>query len=82
MKYAYDTEIENDPEFLVKLVNCVFNFDPVNEEAMIIKCKALSRLGKHSLAKSTFMTFNKEYMELYGEEFKKDFQAILKFDHQ
>ena len=77
LQYASQITLESDPEILIKLANCIFNFDPVNEEAMIIKCKALSFLGKHSLAKSTFQTFNKEYVALYGEEFKKDFHAIL-----
>ena len=66
-----------DPEFLTDLANFIFYFDPVNEEAMVIKCKALSALGKHSLAKSTFENFIKEYRSIYGEEFKKDFQAVL-----
>jgi two-component SAPR family response regulator len=77
LQYAGQIVLEEDPEVLIKLSNCIFNFDPVNEEAMVIKCKALSFLGKHSLAKSTFQTFNKEYIALYGEEFKKDFHSIL-----
>jgi len=67
----------NDPEFLTELANFIFYFDPVNEEAMVIKCKALYSLGKHSLAKSTFESFIKEYKSIYGEEFKKDFNSIL-----
>jgi len=57
-------------------VNFIFYFDPLNEEAMIIKCKTLSALGKHSLAHYTFENFSKEYRNLYGEEFKKDFHAV------
>ncbi|MDB5125561.1 MAG: hypothetical protein JWP94_3690 [Mucilaginibacter sp.] len=67
----------NDPEFLIELANFIFSFDPVNEEAMVIKCKALSALGKHSLAKNTFETFIKEYKVIYDEEFKKDFHSVL-----
>jgi two-component SAPR family response regulator len=77
LQYANQITIEEDPEFLIRLANCIFSFDPVNEEAMVIKCKALSHLGKHSLAKETFKIFNKEYMALYDEEFKKDFHTIL-----
>jgi DNA-binding SARP family transcriptional activator len=77
LQYANQITIEEDPEFLIRLANCIFSFDPVNEEAMVIKCKALSHLGKHSLAKETFKTFNKEYTALYGEEFKKDFHTVL-----
>jgi len=66
----------NDPELVIEIVNFIFYFDPLNEEAMIIKCKTLSALGKHSLAHYTFETFSKEYRNLYGEEFKKDFHAV------
>ena len=58
-------------------VGYIFYFDPVNEEAAILKCKALSSLGKHSLAKHTFESFMKEYKVIYGEDFKKDFHDIL-----
>lgn len=67
----------NDPEFSIELANFIFYFDPVNEEAMVIKCKTLSSLGKHSLAKNTFENFIKEYKAIYGEEFKKDFHSVL-----
>lgn len=77
LQYASQINLENDPEMQIRLANCIFNFDLVNEEAMTMKCKALSFLGKHSLAKSTFQAFNKEYLALYGEEFKKDFHSIV-----
>ncbi|MFA6085662.1 galactose oxidase [Mucilaginibacter sp.] len=72
-----NSQAPNDFKFLVELSNFIFHFDPVNEEAMVIKCKALSALGKHSLAKNTFESFIKEYRIIYGEEFKKDFHAVL-----
>ncbi|WP_214227555.1 galactose oxidase [Pedobacter sp. B4-66] len=77
LHYAATIKITDDPEFMINLANYVFYFDPVNEEAMIIKCKALVHLGKHSLAKTKFETFNKEYKAIYGEEFKHSFQEIL-----
>ncbi|MDB5010698.1 MAG: galactose oxidase [Mucilaginibacter sp.] len=64
------------PELLIEITNLIFYFDPVNEEAMVIKCKALSALGKHSLAKDTFESFSKEYKVLYDEEFKKTFHDL------
>lgn len=77
LHFANSINISEDPEFLIKIANYIFYFDAVNEEAMIIKCKALVHLGKHSLAKNTFENFNKEYKLLYGEEFGKEFQDIL-----
>jgi DNA-binding SARP family transcriptional activator len=75
--FASSIAISDDPEFLVEISNYIFYFDSVNEEAMMLKCKALVYLGKHSLAKRAFENFRKEYKILYGEEFGKDFPAIL-----
>lgn len=77
LDYAATIKIADDPEFLINLANYIFYFDPVNEEAMILKCKALVHLGKHSLAKTKFETFNKDYKAIYGEEFKQSFHDIL-----
>lgn len=77
LRYAASVKISDDPEFLVKLANYVFYFDPVNEEAMILKCKALAHLGKHSLAKTTFENFAREYNRIYGEDFRKDMPEVL-----
>jgi hypothetical protein len=77
IQFANGIQIEEDPEFVIKLANDIAYFDPVNEEAMILKCKALFSLGKHSLAKNTFEYFMKEYKVIYGEDFRKDFHSIL-----
>ena len=77
LHFANAPEHSHDAEFMVELANFIFYFDPVNEEATILKCKALSTLGKHSLAKHTFENFIKEYKTIYDEDFKKDFHAIL-----
>ncbi len=77
LRYAASVKIADDAEFLVKLANYVFYFDPVNEEAMILKCKALAHLGKHSLAKTTFENFAREYNRIYGEDFRKDMPEVL-----
>ncbi|MCF0062924.1 galactose oxidase [Dyadobacter chenwenxiniae] len=77
LRYATSVKIADDPEFMIKVANYIFYFDPVNEEAMTIKCKALALLGKHSLAKTTFENFAREYMRIYGEEFRKDMPEVL-----
>lgn len=77
LDYAKQIGIQDDPEFLIKIANNIFYLDSVNEEAIVIKCKALSYLGKHSLAKSSFENFIREFKALYNEDFKKDFHTIL-----
>ncbi|MES2418421.1 MAG: galactose oxidase [Bacteroidota bacterium] len=66
-----------EPEFMIQVTNGVLDFDSVNEEAMILKCKSLALLGRHTLAKSTFEKFIKEYQLIYGEDFDKSFRTIM-----
>lgn len=75
--FADSVKISKDPEFLIQVANYIFYFDPVNEEAMTMKCKALACLGKHSLARSSFESFVKEYKMIYGEDFNWDFNEVL-----
>ena len=56
-------------ELLDKIANGIFFFDPVNEEALHIKSKSLNVLGRHSLAKSTYDKFLKQYFYMYGENY-------------
>lgn len=69
--------IDNHADLLINLANAVFLFDPVNEEAVILKCKALANIGQHSQAAHAFESFRKEYELLYGQKFEKDFKSIM-----
>lgn len=77
MRFAERVQVSEDPEFMVELANYIFYFDPVHEEAMTIKCKALACMGNHSLATQTFENFCNEYRQIYGEEFGKDYRMVL-----
>jgi two-component SAPR family response regulator len=68
-------QFKSDPELLIEIVDSIFLFDPVNEEALRIKCSSLVSLGRHSLAKTAFNKFAKEYLHMYGEEFPASFTA-------
>lgn len=76
--YGQKADIKPEAEFIIHLADCVFNFDIVNEEAMILKCKAQYCLGKHSLAKATYEKFFKEYVTMYNQEYDKAFTEIIK----
>jgi DNA-binding SARP family transcriptional activator len=67
----------SDPDFLLEIASGIFLFDPVNEEALKVKCKSLGILGRHSMAKSAFEKFSKEYHQMYGEEFQHSFHEII-----
>lgn len=76
LKFAKSVTPDSDPEFIIQIANHIFYFDPVNENAMILKCRALAQLGKHTLAKYTFDKFTKDFKAIYGVEFEKSFQSI------
>jgi two-component SAPR family response regulator len=71
-------KLETDAQFIIRLADCIFNFDKTNEEAVVYKCKAEYFLGNHSLAKMTYEKFVKEYQKLYDEEYKKSFNELIK----
>jgi DNA-binding SARP family transcriptional activator len=66
-------QFKTDPELLIEIADSIFLFDPVNEEALHLKCSSLVLLGRHSLAKTAFNKFTKEYLHMYGEEFPHSF---------
>lgn len=75
--FGQSIDVKDDADFIIHLADSVFNFDIVNEEAMILKCKAQHCMGKHSLAKSTYEKFYKEYNTMYGQKYDKGFLDIL-----
>ncbi|HSH19619.1 MAG TPA: hypothetical protein VLA03_04160, partial [Draconibacterium sp.] len=77
VQFGQSFEIEKDPELISQLADCVTNFDIVNEEAMILKCKAQVHMHKHSLAKATFEKFCEKYEEIYGEKYNNSYKEIL-----
>lgn len=70
-------QFNGDPELLIEIANGIFVFDPVNEEALRVKCKSLGQLGRHSMAKALFNKFAKEYHHMYGEDFHGTFNEVF-----
>lgn len=77
VEYGQKADIKAEAEFIILLADCIFNFDLVNEEAMILKCKAQYCMGKHSHAKTTYEKFFKEYFAMYNQEYDKAFTDII-----
>ena len=73
----YIGKSDDEPEFLLNLINCIFLFDTVSEEALKIQCRLLIKQGKHTLAKKSYSRFVKEYKQLYEEEFTMSFHQII-----
>jgi two-component SAPR family response regulator len=77
VKFGQKCNLKTEAEFVIHLADTVFNFDSVNEEAMVLKCKAQFHMGKHSIAKATYEKFFKEYLTMYGQEYDKSYLEII-----
>jgi Na+-transporting methylmalonyl-CoA/oxaloacetate decarboxylase gamma subunit len=73
-----DSQAGEDPEFVIRVTNAVFLFDRLNEEALEYKCKSLIQLKRYSLANNTYEKFVKDYRDIYGEEFYKSFNDVIR----
>ncbi len=78
LKYLDQEDVSIDPELEVRIADAILIFDMLHEEGIIIKCRALTELGKHNLAKEIFNKFSKDYMALYDEPYNKSFTDIIK----
>ncbi|KAA6303071.1 MAG: hypothetical protein EZS26_000674 [Candidatus Ordinivivax streblomastigis] len=56
-------------EIRLRIADSLLKIDSINEDAINIKCQTLVKMGKKSLAKTTFDNFNKEYKLLLGEPY-------------
>ena len=76
INYAEALDPKKDSTLIIQICDAVFNIDTINEEAVVLKCRTQSQLGKHSIAKSTYESFCREYKVLYGEKFSRSFGSI------
>ena len=70
-------ETEFDDSICIGMANALFLHDPLNEDALKLKCSILVKMGKNGLAKNTYTTFVKEYQTLFGIEYKYTFDQII-----
>jgi two-component SAPR family response regulator len=77
LAYSEQLTVEDDAEKIVEIADNIFKFDSVDEKAMSLKCKSLIHLGKHSLAKSSYEKFAKDYQRLYSEEYTIQYKEFL-----
>lgn len=77
ISYSDNLSFETDAQEIVEVSDKIFVFDAIDETAMEMKCKALVKLGKHSLAQKCYENFEKEYALLYSEKFTKSFVNVI-----
>jgi DNA-binding SARP family transcriptional activator len=77
LKYSDQIYINSNPEKVIRLCDCIFNFDELNEHALKLKCKSLIALGRHTIAKNTFAKFAGKYKEIYGEDYGQGYSSLI-----
>jgi len=78
VNFGQSYDIKKDPDFVLSLANTIFCIDIINEEALVLKCKALIAEGKLSMAQNCYLDFTKKYNSLYEREFEISFNEIIK----
>ena len=71
---------EKDPDAVVSIADSILKFDPLNDEAITLKCQSLFKSGKKGLALNAFKLFAKEYHAMLGQAFEKDFAEVVGSD--
>lgn len=77
LAYSSRLDMRKNDKTLIDIADSIFNYDAINQEAMILKCSVLNKKGKHSLAKNWYDHFAKEYANLYGENYPKTFDEVV-----
>ncbi len=77
MKFISELTIERDNELILKLTDRIMETDPVNDQALAYKLKALIRQNNYNLARFTFDRFCSLYEEMYGEKFTGKFDELI-----
>ncbi|MDR2382499.1 MAG: hypothetical protein LBD76_01265 [Prevotellaceae bacterium] len=70
-------ETKFSDSFYIDMANAIFIYDPLNEDALRLKCSILVKMGKNGLAKNTYTTFVKEYAAWFATDYKYSFDQII-----
>ena len=78
LKFIHKMDIENDHELILKLSDRILITDPVNDQALSFKLRALVIQNNLNTAKFTYEKFAALYEELYNEKLELTFDDLLK----
>ena len=77
LEYSQKLDVNKDDRLLIEIADSIFNYDSINQEALVIKCSVLNKKGKYSLAKVWYEHYIKEYKILYSENYPKTFEEVI-----
>lgn len=76
-RYALSLNPDKYPEQVLQLSDLIFGLEPINEQALYLKCRSYYAKGRHSSAKGEYDRFCEEYEAIYGEKFPFSFTELL-----
>ena len=77
LKYCDSLTLPAHAERIITVCDSIFSFDELNENALRLKCRSLTALGRHTLAKQAFENFIGRYRESYGEEYPAPYHGFM-----
>ncbi len=78
LKFIHLLDPEIDHELILKLADRILLTDPVNDQALSYKLRALVLQNNMNTAKYTYEKYALLYEELYGEKLALTFDDLLK----
>lgn len=76
LKFVSELTVERDNALIIRLTDRILITDPVNDQALAFKLKALIKQNNYNLARFTYDRFCALYEEMYGEKFSQKFEEI------
>jgi DNA-binding SARP family transcriptional activator len=77
LDFSKSLDLQKDIKLIIQIADSVFINDPLNEDALQLKCKVLNDNGKHSLAKNVYESFAREYLNSMGSHFDRSFNDLV-----
>jgi hypothetical protein len=69
--------IINNYSIFLKIADIISTFDPVNEDAVAVKCRILYQIGKKGPAQKVYNSFIRDYKMLLNEDYKLSLKELL-----
>ena len=70
-------EVKIQKDLIIRICDVILKFDCVDEDAVKLKIKTLTKMGKVHIAKSTFRLFIADYKKLFDENFPLSFEEFI-----
>jgi two-component SAPR family response regulator len=77
LEINYRKELNLSLQESINIADAILKHDILNEDALKLKCSALTKMGKNGLAKAIYNRFVKEYSVLFGTAYKNSFEQII-----